>query len=607
MDRNVVIATILTALIMFVWLWWLAPPPPPLTTAARDSLQQEDTAAQETPVPEETPASPGAPLLAGPLSDTLLAAARNGRARTITIETDLYEARLSTKGATLVSLKLKKYKQYDFETPVQLVDTTKPGALSLVFTTPTNHLVDTRALYFRTATTADTIRVADAPVEVAFEVPVGDGRIRQVYTFLPDDYEVRLRVEQEGAATFSTIEGYELVWNGGVPFAERDRDDEARHSGAFARSGGELEKITLDRHRTEEKRLAGQVDWVAVKNKFFTAVMIPSGETRGAELVGERLGEPEDPSYWEDYAARLLMPRPEDGQVDEFRLYLGPMEYFRLARYDLGLYDMVDYGWDAFEWMTRPLAKFVFIPLFTLLGRLLGNYGLAIIVFALLVKIALYPLTRASFRNMAKMRELQPELEAIREKYADNPQKQQEAMMKLYREKKINPLGGCLPMLLQWPVLIALWQYFQQSLIVRQQAFLWAKDLSAPDPILHLPFKIPLYGDFVAGFTLLMGLSMIIQMRIQSASTPSNPQTKILTYVFPVFIFAIFNRLSSALNLYYLCYNIFSAIQQFWINRSLEKEKAKAAVDGQGDRRAAQKAARKAAEARRKKKARTRR
>ncbi|WP_243665123.1 membrane protein insertase YidC, partial [Rhodothermus marinus] len=197
--------------------------------------------------------------------------ARNGRARTITIETDLYEAQLSTKGATLVSLKLKKYKQYDFKTPVQLVDTTKPGALSLVFTTPTNHLVDTRALYFRTATTADTIRVADAPVEVAFEVPVGDGRIRQIYTFLPDDYEVRLRVEQEGAATFSTIEGYELVWNGGVPFAERDRDDEARHSGAFARSGGELEKITLDRHRTEEKRLAGQVDWVAVKNKFFTA------------------------------------------------------------------------------------------------------------------------------------------------------------------------------------------------------------------------------------------------------------------------------------------------------------------------------------------------
>lgn len=604
MDRNIVIATLLTALIMFVWLWWLAPPPPPPTTVARDTLQHEDTAAQQTPVSGETPDASESGLR----TDTLLATARNGQARTITIETDLYQAQLSTKGATLVSLKLKKYKQYDFTTPVQLVDTTKTGALSLVFTTPANHLVDTRALYFQTLVTADTLHVVDGPVEVAFETPIGAGRIRQVYTFVPNDYEVRLRIEQEGAALFSTAEGYELVWNGGVPFAERDRDDEARHSGAFARSGGALEKITLDRHATEEKRLAGQVDWVAVKNKFFTAVVIPSGETRGAELIGQRLGEPEDPSYWEDYAARLLMPRPAAGQVDAFRLYLGPMEYFRLARYDLELYDMVDYGWDAFEWMTRPLAKFIFIPLFTLLGRLLDNYGLAVIVFALLVKIALYPLTRASFRNMARMRELQPEMEAIREKYADNPQKQQEALMKLYREKKINPLGGCLPMLLQWPVLIALWQYFQQSLIVRQQAFLWAKDLSAPDPILHLPFKIPLYGDFVAGFTLLMGLSMIIQMRLQTVSTPSNPQTKILTYVFPIFIFAIFNRLSSALNLYYLCYNIFSAIQQFWINRSLEKEKARATTDGQGDRRALQKAVRATTQVRgRKKRARPRR
>ncbi len=588
MDRNVVIATLLTALIMFLWLWWLAPPPQP-TPSTRDTLHLDTS---------EASADTATLAQQAPLFDTLLLAARNGQARTLTIETDLYQAQLSTRGATLVSLKLKRYKQYDFETPVQLVDTTKPGALSLVFTTPTNHLVDTRTLLFETATTADTLHVTDAPVEVVFEAPLGTGRIRQVYTFSPQDYEVLLRIEQEQAATFSTIEGYELVWNGGVPFAERDRDDEARHSGVFARSGGEVEKVTLDRQRTEEKRLAGQVDWVAVKNKFFTAILMPTGTTRGAELVGERMGAVEDPNYWEDYAARLLMPRPEPGQVDTFRLYLGPMEYFRLARYDLDLYNMVDYGWDAFEWMTRPLAKFIFIPLFTFLGRLLGNYGLAIIAFALLVKIALYPLTRASFRSIAQMRELQPELEAIREKYADNPQKQQEAMLKLYREKKVNPLGGCLPMLLQWPVLIALWQYFQQSLIVRQQAFLWAKDLSAPDPILHLPFKIPLYGDFVAGFTLLMGISMILQMRIQSASTPPNPQTKILTYIFPIFIFAIFNRLSSALNLYYLCYNIFSAIQQFFINRSIERQKGK--TDGQGDRKAAAKMAVQAAKARRK-------
>ena len=145
--------------------------------------------------------------------------------------------------------------------------------------------------------------------------------------------------------------------------------------------------------------------------------------------------------------------------------------------------------------------------------------------------------------------------------------------MKMYRETGVNPLGGCMPMLLQYPVIIALWQFLPQSIQIRQQGFLWANDLSAPDAILQLPFTIPLYGDFVAGFTLLMGISMVVQMKIQMASQPSTTQTKIFTYVFPVIIFAIFNSLASGLSLYYLCFNVLTAFQQKFINKSLEKEK----------------------------------
>jgi YidC/Oxa1 family membrane protein insertase len=181
------------------------------------------------------------------------------------------------------------------------------------------------------------------------------------------------------------------------------------------------------------------------------------------------------------------------------------------------------------------------------------------------------------------MRDLQPQMEAIKEKYGDNPQKQQEAMMKMYKETGVNPLGGCMPMLLQYPIIIALWRFLPQAIEIRQQGFLWASDLSAPDKILQLPFEIPFYGDFVAGFTLLMGLSMIVQMKVQMASTPSNPQMKIITYLMPVMIFAIFNRFASGLSLYYLCYNVLTAVQQKWINRSLEKEKEKnAASNGAG-------------------------
>jgi YidC/Oxa1 family membrane protein insertase len=215
----------------------------------------------------------------------------------------------------------------------------------------------------------------------------------------------------------------------------------------------------------------------------------------------------------------------------------------------------------------------VFIPVFTYLGALIPNYGIVIIILAILMKIVLYPLTKSSYRSMARMRELQPKMEEIKEKYGDNPQKQQEAMMKMYRETGVNPLGSCLPMFLQWPVIIALWQFLPQAIEIRQKGFLWAHDLSAPDVILDLPFNIPLYGDFVAGFTLLMGLSMVVQMRIQMASAPSNPQTKMFTYLMPVMIFAFFNRLAAGLSLYYLCFNILSAAQQKLINRSIEKEK----------------------------------
>jgi len=189
-------------------------------------------------------------------------------------------------------------------------------------------------------------------------------------------------------------------------------------------------------------------------------------------------------------------------------------------------------------------------------------------VLAFLIKLVLYPLTKTSFKSMAKMRELQPRMEVIKEKYADNPQKQQEAMMKMYKETGVNPLGGCLPMLLQYPVIIALWQFLPQAIELRQQGFLWAQDLSAPDFILSLPFSIPMYGDAVAGFTLLMGISMVFQMKL-SMTNQNNAQAKIFTYVFPVMIFVIFNRLASGLNLYYLCYNVLTAAQQKVINKQI--------------------------------------
>ncbi len=571
MDRNTIIGTVLISLILIVWFTFLAPPPPepPPPGAIPDSTQVDPE-----PFVAEAPTIPTNPLL----GDSTIAGGLDGEERILTVENDLYEAVFSTRGATLLSFQLKEYKQFDQVTPIQIVDTTRAGALSLAFTTPANHNVDTRAFLFDVNASADRIVVDenDEPVALTFTTTVGQGLIRMTYTFSPGTYEVGLRVEQQNATSFSTREGYELVWHGGVPFSEGNHTQEAMKTAAYARSGGEVEYIVLQGDPYEEQSLRGQVDWVAVKNQYFTAAIMPQGETRGAELIGERIGESDSPDQIKNFEARLLMPLAES---DAYTLFLGPLEYYRISRYDLGLYDMVDYGWDFFEWMTRPVAKFVLIPMFNVLDDFIPSYGIIIIILAFFIKLVVSPLTRSSYRSMAQMRELQPEIQAIREKYADNPQKQQEATMKLYKESGVNPLGGCLPMFLQYPILIALWQFLPQSIEIRQEGFLWAQDLSAPDVIFNLPFTIPLYGDFVAGFCLLMGISMVIQMRFQTNPAAGGTQAKVMMYMMPIVLFVVFNQWASGLNLYYLFFNILTAIQQRFINKSIEQENEKKAAD----------------------------
>jgi YidC/Oxa1 family membrane protein insertase len=260
-------------------------------------------------------------------------------------------------------------------------------------------------------------------------------------------------------------------------------------------------------------------------------------------------------------------------------LYVGPLEYYTIREFEPKAYDMVDVGYALLRWFSEPFVKWVILPVITYLGAWTGNYGIAIILFALLIKIVLYPLTKKSFESMAAMRELQPEMKALQEKYKEDPKKQQEETLKLFKKAKVNPLGGCLPNLLQLPVLVTLWKFFQNAIEIRGESFLWAADLSAPDVILNLPFSIPLMGDFIAGFVILMTISMIVQMQISGQGGAANPQMKVLQYIFPVMLLFIFNRLSSGLSLYYLVYNVLSIGQQFMINKKIDHVKMMEGID----------------------------
>ncbi|WP_412069437.1 membrane protein insertase YidC [Rubrivirga sp. IMCC43871] len=594
LDRTALIGILLMSLILGVWMIQTAPSPEQIEAqqAAADSLAAIEEVA---PVEDEVaPETLEAEALVAP-TDSAFARALGRPARTFVVATDRYHATFSTQGGTLVSYKLLGYDNAATGEPVELVSDST-GAIALGVLPARGEYLDTRALSFTPVVDGevfrgDTLHVEEGEGTLRFDAPVGQGGLRFVYGFEHDSYDLDFQIATPGTDLLAQGGGYELVWDGAVPLAEADPMGEAQQGGAFMSTGGETESVKLTEAGEEDPLVrTGAVDWVAVKTKFFIAAMIPQTATDGARLTGTQVGEADEPDsgFAQDYTARLELPRLAAGETAAFTLYLGPLELRRLAEY--GLYDTVDFGaWVG--WMIRPIARYVVAPTFAFLSTFIPSYGLVIIVFALLIKLLLWPLTAVSYRNAAKMRELQPQLTAVKEKYGDDPQKQQEAMMGVYKTAGVNPLGGCLPMLLQYPLLIALWRFFQSTLVLRGESFLWAADLSAPDPVLPLPFTIPFVGDYLAGFTILMALSMVVSMRLSmsSSSGMAGGQQKVLMYMMPLMFFLFFNRFPSGLSLYYLAFNLFSIVQQRLVNKQVhdahergetpEIDKAAAALD----------------------------
>ncbi|HRR08187.1 MAG TPA: membrane protein insertase YidC [Rhodothermales bacterium] len=560
-DRNTILAVVLSSVIMIVWMVFFMPSPqPPAKQTPKPKQEQAQTLERDEPESSAKPAD----------TDSVLTEVQSGVEQLVTVESDLYKATFSSKGGTLRSFELKKFTKWNRKTPIQLVHKGKEGALGLEFSTPWNRSVETRSLFFKPQNLAGNKLTVGDKSELVYSLPIKGGELRQIYTFKKGSYEVGYRIESTNPSAFSTGQGYDLVWYGGIPFSEQGVFQEAEGASAHARWGGELVMFDIGAGKEQNKLMTGQVDWVSVKNRFFTSVIIPTKTPKGAELTGRMIGDKTNPKYFEDYTARFEMPPLKAEKADSYKLYLGPIERETLEPYNLDLYGMIDFG-SFLGGMLRFISLYIFLPVFGFLHTFIPNYGIIILLFALLVKIVLHPLTASSMKSMAKMKAMQPKMQEIQEKHKDNPAKQQEAMMKLYKEAGANPLGGCLPMLLQMPILFAMYRFFPNAIELRQQGFLWATDLSAPDVLLHLPFAIPMYGEIITGFSLLMTISMIVQMKVQGTSTPDQPGMQVFMYIMPVMMLVIFNGLSSGLNLYYLAFNIYSVIQQRWINTHLEK------------------------------------
>jgi YidC/Oxa1 family membrane protein insertase len=508
----------------------------------------------------------------------LFADASEGDTLITVIRTPLYEIELSTLGAGPVRFTLFEHNTWD-QRPVQMIMDTLRSAYSLGFLSQQNYNIETNELVFEALTETALIELDNSErTQVSYRLRVdNDSEIIFHYTFYASQYAFDLDILFVDMERHISGTNVEFGWKSALNLTERDFAQDALGTEANVYLGGGREKFQLGEQGSGEQRFNGNIDWVMTKTRFFGQFIKPVTHSNAAILQGEidgEIGLPETVHRYQVYVQSNFVQHP----TLSYELYSGPLQYYDLRDFDSTAYDVVEIGYALIRWFADPLVRYMVIPFFTFGSMFIGNYGVLIILFGVIVKLLLFPLTQKSFKSMAAMKELQPQMKEIQEKFKDDPQKQQKETIALYRKAKVNPLGGCLPMLLQFPILITLFFFFQNSMLIRQQPFLWADDLSAPDYILSLPFSIPLLGDQIAGFVLLMSAAMFFQSKISggmsTGSTPAGaPNMKVFMYMIPFVLLFVFNNFASGLSLYYLVYNVLSIGQQAFINKQMAGKK----------------------------------
>ena len=385
---------------------------------------------------------------------------------------------------------------------------------------------------------------------ISFSLNVGPGAvITKSLTFNPDTYIIEVQLESVGLreVLFGDLS---FGWYGGLPPTEANLIDDQSYFNSYVYQGGELEELKTNEGGSERKQFNGSVDWMAIRTKYFIAAMVPAEPTkvRSATLSSNFT---KDEKYDMAFSMDTMMSH-------SFSLYLGPLEYEKIKSFGHELDLVMDFGW-AF---IRPISKAVLFSL-KKMHEYIPNYGFVLILFSICVKLLVFPLTKKSYQSTAAMQLIQPEVAAIKEKHSSNPQKVNQLTMQLYKDKGVNPLGGCLPMMLQMPLLFALFIVFRTTIELRMEPFVWwIKDLSSPDIIFNLPFTVPIYGAHVAVLPMLMVVSMFIQQRMMSGGAAQQPQQKTMQYFMTGFFFLMFNTFPSGLNLYYTLFNILTILQQ---------------------------------------------
>jgi YidC/Oxa1 family membrane protein insertase len=608
MDRNTIIGLVLIFAIFIGFTILNTPSKEELEQQkwVRDSIQmvrdQEERArAQAMPEAEKAPdqvlpveeKSPDAVIEDPELRDRLgvFAGAATGHAKEFVIENDVIKIRLTNVGGKIVNVELKDYQTYD-SLPLILFNNDDATFGYTFFAN--SRRISTNELFFEPhypdprwrdrenlqVSAGDSLRFAMRLYATTPEGEVDRSRyIEYLYVLQGDDFMMDYRLSIVGLErVIDPGTGFiDLSWKADLSRQEQNLDQERSEATVYYKYHEDAVDYLSER-KDDDESIKIPVKWISFKTRFFSATLIAEEAFRNADLKVVTDEQETDEHYLKSMEALIGVPYiHEPNHTVDMNFYFGPNKFSTLKSYDLELQRQIPLGWSFF--LLAWINIYAVIPVFDWLGGYGWNYGIVILILTILLKIVLFPIAYKTYKSSAKMRVLKPEIEELSKKFpkTEDAMKKQQATMSLYKKAGVNPMAGCVPMLLQFPILIALFRFFPSSIELRQEAFLWAHDLSSYDSILDLPFTIPFYGSHVSLFTLLMTISTIIYTKLNSdmmgSSSTQMPGMKTMMYIMPVMFLGIFNNFASGLSYYYFLANVITFAQMFLIRKTIDEDK----------------------------------
>ena len=512
------------------------------------------------------------------------AVSATGEMQFYTLENELVKLTFANKGGRIYSAELKNYRTHD-SLPLILFDQ-QESMMAFTLATNNNRVVNTSDLYFESV--SDIVTAADGKQTLQLRLKTAtEAYIDFIYTLAPNDYMLGFDIKAQNMNTVMPfgVNSLDMTLNMKVRQQEKGRKFESQHAYMMYKyTNNDVEK--LSESKNEKVNPAGRVKWIAYKDQFFSTVIIANDAFSSTTLRSEL--EKETSPYLKSYYSDMNVGfDPQGNEPTSLRIYFGPNQYKILNDYDKGvpadeklhLRQLVNLGMKAFAWVNR----FLIIPIFNVLSLFISNFGVIILLLTFIIKLIIFPLTYKSYMSSAKMRVLKPEIDEINARIpAEKAAERQKATMELYSKVGVSPMSGCLPMLLQMPILIAMFGFFPGAIELRQESFLWAKDLSSYDAILTWDFHIPLIstylGNHLSLFCLLMTITTLLSTKLNTALQPATNQPgmgmmKWMMYLMPIMFLFIFNNYASGLTYYYFLSTLISVVQTYIFRAVIDEKK----------------------------------